>query len=239
MEGLNSQRSAVAQILLINPTRLGRTRSFAVPLVAAIAFVLAIYVVAQSGERTEFTTLLYVSFAIMTALVVMAAFLFVENQKLREINHISAILRAAMFELEFNSQKLSEYLDDLDRRTTRYFNCVTNSKVKTYFILRYFDGSLKILLKALQERLDNPNGERVLEALYLLKGNMPENTAMTGLSNSDVPVLRVHELPGHLMQLIETLEEALVLISKEIDEINNRGRSARSNNDEQDGESSL
>ncbi len=118
-------------------------------------------------------------------------------------------------ELQGLRDYLDRYIGELDNRTSRYFHCVTNTKISTYFILRQIERTLSEKLVLVKEHLLRATYRDIRSAFQLLKGNLIFQDGAVRNAGS-THVLPLAKLCDTVPLLIENLESGLVEIESEI-----------------------
>lgn len=110
---------------------------------------------------------------------------------------------------------LGDYLADLDRRTSRFFHVVTNTKVTTYFMLRQIESVLGERAELLSQLLKTPSLRSLEEALEMLQGMVEYRDGFVFNQGRayQVPTaqiaVRVQELVGDLERGIAEIEQEI------------------------------
>jgi hypothetical protein len=132
-----------------------------------------------------------------------------------------AAVRPMVTELEQLRVSIGEYLDDLDKRTSRYFHCVTNTKVTTYFMLRQLQTSLTELVEDLGEKLSWPRTAAYRYIRDRLRGSIEyrDGFEMSHGKLFHVPVARI---PQTIQELIAELELGIQALESEISDARER-----------------
>jgi len=124
-------------------------------------------------------------------------------------------------ELESLESNLSTYLTELDQRTSRYFHCVTTSKVTSYYILGQILGELGKFNQQLAEVLARKSWQRCNAAFNLLSSDLSvaDGNLLSSGQMHDLPLIRVTPT---VAELTEMLEEGLREIEEDIEEFQKR-----------------
>lgn len=136
-------------------------------------------------------------------------------RNLRDLRDWAKKLDAGLEELSAVREFIHNYLDQLDKRTSKYFHCVTNTKVTTYCIL-------KQMLAALDERIEVIStliGRGTITSLSGAQKELQEQISFRDgfLQNSG----RQYFVPPAAMRpavhlLVEELDDSLVELETEI-----------------------
>lgn len=118
-------------------------------------------------ERTELL-FLGVILVVASSLAFMAEFMINRDR----IRRARSTLETVVGRVRSVRNELVDYLTDLDKRTSRYFHCVTNTKVTTYFTLRQIETALGNRVEELDALLRYPSRRTLLEAAQLLQGKL-------------------------------------------------------------------
>lgn len=153
------------------------------------------------------------------ALTIIIIFLWLLHcQKVRsaEIKKYSAGLSKAVDELQNLKDYLARYLKALDERTSRYFHCVTNTKVTTYFILMQIEAAIGERISEVRAQLNTASTHSTQEAFYKLHGNLLfQDGAIRNQGDTHlVPLARLSEV---IPALVQNLEAGLIELEKEIE----------------------
>lgn len=110
---------------------------------------------------------------------------------------------------------LDQWLRDLDERTSRYFHCVTHSKVTDYYVLTQINASLLERIQRVTHLLEKPKRGNLKEAFTLLQGSILFHDGIalgTGTAYA-VPLGRLSQL---VTQVIENLERGVRELEEDI-----------------------
>ena len=124
--------------------------------------------------------------------------------------------RACVNELRMLREEVSSYLTGLDRRTTRYFHCVTNSKVTTYFMLRQIENSLAEQLVELDRLFSYLSQENLFRVQERLRGTLEYRDGFT-FNSGRVLHTPVALLPARVQELVFDLERGILALESEIE----------------------
>jgi hypothetical protein len=133
----------------------------------------------------------------------------------QEIRNFAATLRQPLRELDDILSYLQTYQADLDRRTSRYFHCVTNTKVTSYFVLSQIILALRKRSEEVAELLDNPVRENLLIAHESLSGTLVFRDSMSQ-THGTVHVIPLARLKVTIVQLIEFIDEEIANLEREL-----------------------
>lgn len=124
--------------------------------------------------------------------------------------------RACVGELRALREEVSSYLTGLDRRTTRYFHCVTNSKVTTYFMLRQIENALAEQIVEFDRLLSSLSQENLFRVQERLRGTLEYRDGFT-FNSGRVLHSPMHLLPVRLQELVFDLERGILALESEIE----------------------
>lgn len=141
-------------------------------------------------------------------------FLWARSSRL-EIRNFTQSLRAPLRELDDILSYLQTYQTELDRRTSRYFHCVTNTKVTSYFVLSQIILALRKRSEQVAELLRNPVRENLLVAHESLSGTLVFRDSMS-TSQGNVHVVPLARLKPTIVQLIEFIDEEIGILEREL-----------------------
>jgi hypothetical protein len=133
----------------------------------------------------------------------------------RELKNFIETLRQPLQELDDILIYLQTYQADLDRRTSRYFHCVTNTKVTSYFVLSQIILALKKRSEEVTELLKNPIRENLLVAHESLSGTLVFRDSMS-TKQGNVHVIPLARLKVTIVQLIEFIDEEIGILEREL-----------------------
>ena len=91
------------------------------------------------------------------------------SQAVNKLKKATEDLRAPLLELRNIRDLLNTYLTEVDRRTSRYFHCVTNTKLTTFCVIRQMQTSVEERVAAIEKLIAWPTSTSVAEAFELLK----------------------------------------------------------------------
>lgn len=112
---------------------------------------------------------------------------------------------------------VAKFMTELDARTSRYFHCITTTKVTSYFKLRQIEASLSLLIEKLTSLATDITPARLLACHELLSAPLEYSDSLvanTGnLHYEALPDLHatVKKLMGELMSGIEALEREIAV----------------------------
>lgn len=119
-------------------------------------------------------------------------------------------------ELQQLEAHLARYLDNMGQRTSRYFHCVTNTKVTNYFVLTQMRDAIGKKIQEVQVKLQISGQAELIAALELLKGSLIFTDGATA-NNGYLHVLPLARLSATIPLLIENLENGLAELEFEIE----------------------
>lgn len=125
------------------------------------------------------------------------------------------ILQEPVHELRDLQTLIKNYLSNLDKRTSRYFHVVTNSKVTSYFVLTQIAQTLQERVDELTALLNHPSRENILISHQLLQGTLVfSDSFQGGVGNTHVvPLVR---LKAAVLQIFQFLDSELKVLEEEL-----------------------
>lgn len=120
-------------------------------------------------------------------------------------------------ELVLLHQRLSEYLSDLDKRTSRFFHAVTHSKVSAYFSLSQIRDRLSEVVEELSPKFENPTRDTMKEAFEALRSNLTFSDGAMPKSGHTKSV-PFSQIVRETATLVAALEEGIAEMEQEIQE---------------------
>lgn len=111
---------------------------------------------------------------------------------------------------------VAKYLTDLDRRTSRYFHCVTNSKVTTYFMLRQIENSLGRLIEKLDGLCARAQPADLEKFQQLLRGTLEYRDGFE-FNSGALLYVPIYQLSIRIQELVADLERGISALEDEID----------------------
>jgi len=130
--------------------------------------------------------------------------------------HLKSLARSLLYpfaELESLNNYLSDYLEELYKRTSKYFHAVTNTKVTAYFVLNQMNDALKARVGEGTSLMDNPTRRNIHRAYFLLQKPLrfSDGAVATAGNIHHIPLRRLNsalsQLIGNLERGIEAMEE--------------------------------
>lgn len=124
-------------------------------------------------------------------------------------------LEAPLQELRDLHRFLDRYQSNLDMRTSRYFHCVTSTKVSAYFSLTQIRQGVLERVQLIDKLLENPTYTNLLKIFESVRGTMIFSDGVMPNSGTMrlVPISKIGATVG---ELIEGLEEGLQELEEEI-----------------------
>lgn len=159
--------------------------------------------------------------AILGALIVSALVAFTmgylrfwNNHKARESTSIR--VTGAVEQLEAVLQFIEEYTRFVDRRTSAYFHCVTNTKISSYFALTEIRDNLTRRIGKIRDLATDGSRSALIDAFISLQGTLVINSKVMsqGGTMRIIPIARVNLV---VRQLVESIEEGLDVLESEIE----------------------
>ncbi len=125
-------------------------------------------------------------------------------------------MKPCVEELKRLRGSLYNYLTGLDKRTMRYFHCVTNSKVVTYFMLRQIENSLTELLVEFDRLYLTANQTNLFGIQERLRGNLDYRDGFV-FNSGRLLHCPIAFLPSRVHELVNELERGIGMIESEIE----------------------
>lgn len=125
------------------------------------------------------------------------------------------ILQEPVTELRDLQGLIKNYLANLDKRTSRYFHVVTNSKVTSYFVLTQISQTLQERVNELSDLLSRPTRENILISHQLLQGTLVFSDSFQGAAGN-MHVVPLARLKVAVHQIFEFLDSELKLLEDEL-----------------------
>ena len=118
---------------------------------------------------------------------------------------------------------ITDYLSQLDQRTSRYFHCVTNTKVTAYFMLRQLEQALHELSLDLEDRAASPSAASYIYIRERLRGTIDYRDGFDFNSGKlhHTPVVRVATV---IQELIQEIESGIAILEEEIQVLSARAQ---------------
>jgi hypothetical protein len=127
----------------------------------------------------------------------------------------TAKLSAPLEEVVETKNALEKYLVELDKRTSKYFHCVTNTKVSTYCVLRQILAALEERITEVNSFLDLSTGAGMLSAQDALCKQLSFRDGF--LQNTGkLYALPLARIKPAIVRLIADLDESLIALEAEI-----------------------
>jgi len=187
------------------------TRSWTLILVAVIA-TSGLYMLIP--EVSASSTALWTMVVIVSLTFLRVVQEIVTVKRRRKKNHDDILL--ALQDLQRTSNYLSDYIQRLDRRTSKYFHCVTNSKVTSYFILSQVSRRLTERVGEISALLTSFSSENLQKAYESLSGSLNFRDGFDRNSGAlhTVPLARLDKT---ILALTAELDEAVSELEREIE----------------------
>lgn len=132
------------------------------------------------------------------------------------ISYLMKEYKPFVIELEEVRRSLSDYLNNLDRRTSRYFHCVTNTKVTTYFMLRQLENALNILLEELHDYLKTSKATNYTQ-LHARLGGVVEYRDGFAFNSGELHQVPITRISSQIQEYIKHLEDGIDQLESEIE----------------------
>ena len=179
---------------------------------AFLIFAMAVIMVGRyGGERIEFLQLVG-ALLVPCSIVV---FILEGLGRRRKVERSMESARPLVQEVKNVLRALTGYLTELDRRTSKYFHCVTNTKVTTYFMLRQIENSLSALVEELEEALAHPSADNFLMVHERLRGTIEYRDGFE-FNSGKIYYLPITRLSLAIQDLIQNLEAGIQALEGEI-----------------------
>ena len=133
----------------------------------------------------------------------------------RKLRRVTLDLHAPLTELKGVRDHLNTYLENVDRRTSRYFHCVTNTKLTTFCVLRQMQGALEERITKIEKLLSWPTCDSITEAFDDLKQVLLFRDGVIR-DTGQVFTSPLHELRSKIDLLIEDLDNGLEALEDKI-----------------------
>ena len=110
---------------------------------------------------------------------------------------------------------LGRSLKGLEDRTTRYFHCITNTKVTSHFVLMQIEAALTKRIEEIDKFISAGGRANLLKAYNLLQGTIIfQDGVVAGMGQTHiVPLARLRDT---ITQLMDELEQGIADIESEI-----------------------
>ncbi len=118
---------------------------------------------------------------------------------------------------------LNSYLGGLDKRTSRYFHCVTNTKITTYFMLRQIEWAAAERHRTMAELVLSPTASNYSALLQLLHEDLAFRDGFE-FSAGEPHYAPLSKLVPTTLELVSDLEEGLGELEDEIEHYNRQVR---------------
>jgi hypothetical protein len=134
------------------------------------------------------------------------------RNSVRQYRELFAVARE---ELSALAEQVSEYLRNLDARTSRYFHCVTTTKITTYFMLRQIETGLVDVVDQLNRACRKTSRTEALSALKMLRQPFYYRDGFACNSGQIYQVL-LRDLPMRVVYLMDSLELNIRELEREL-----------------------
>ena len=156
-----------------------------------------------------------VIFGGVLGLLALVAFFAVVVNAAEDKKVVTEYLREALQELQSLHSHLSSYIETVDKRTNRFFHCVTTSKVTTYYLLNQMEDELEKAINQLGEFSEKNTTPAIENSLNLLKGNVRVTDGLVAEAGQSHDIA-FHNLKVVLSELEEKMESGIKEIESEI-----------------------
>ena len=133
----------------------------------------------------------------------------------RRLKRVTLDLHAPLLELKSVRDHLNTYLENVDRRTSRYFHCVTSTKLTTFCVLRQMQGALEERITKIEKLLSWPTCDSISEAFDDLKQVLLFRDGVIR-DTGQVFTSALHELRSKIDLLIDDLDSGLKVLEDTI-----------------------
>ncbi|MCB0319323.1 MAG: hypothetical protein KDD60_00275 [Bdellovibrionales bacterium] len=150
-----------------------------------------------SAKEDQSLTYLGCLFALLSLFALL--FIYAYGRKLQK--ELESTLEEGLRELLQLKSHLDSYIETVDKRTNRFFHCVTTSKVTTYYLLFQLQEVLSKSTAQIEERLQAGSGSALDAAHSIFQGDMVITDGL--IAESGKP----HKIPFyHLKYILGELE---------------------------------
>ncbi len=177
--------------------------------------VLLIYVGSCLLLREQLGSPVAMSIAILGFLTLTFGIWYVARNRDEYLRREAKVLLEPVEELKELQTTINQYVEDLDRRTSRYFHLVTNSKVTSYFALNQISEALQNRIREVQQLLEVPRRENLLVSHQLLQGTLVFSDSFSGGAGS-MHVVPLARLKTTVLQLFQYLDSELKVLEEEL-----------------------
>ncbi len=142
-----------------------------IPLLGICILISAIALLALwhfDGQANDTIWILSVTLLSLSALT----FIYEHFKAKRQIAVLMNQFREPVAELHQIHKRTIDYLKGLDQRASKYFHCVTNTKVTNYFILRQLENKIGAFLQQLTPYFEQPGHNSYFRVYTALRGNL-------------------------------------------------------------------
>lgn len=131
------------------------------------------------------------------------------------VHSLAQRLKPIIGELEEVREFVNSYLTALDKRTSRYFHCVTNTKVTTYFMLRQIEGALTEMVSDCSQHLAKHSPASYNYVRERLRGVLQYRDGFE-FNDGKLYYLPLPRLVSGIQDMIAELEAGIELLEDEI-----------------------
>ncbi|MBX7142898.1 MAG: hypothetical protein K1X79_00455 [Oligoflexia bacterium] len=144
-------------------------------------------------------------------LIVMGIAVYHAHKRFKALDDHAKLLAQPLDELLYLQNQIKNFLGNFDRRTTRYFHVVTNSKVSSYFVLTQMATALDQRISEITTLLEDPLRENLQAAHHLLQGTLAFRDSFTAQSGHMhvIPLARLKTVAEQLINYLDTELKAL------------------------------
>lgn len=138
-------------------------------------------------------------------LVLLFVWLWIQSsRRQKRIRSLAVSVQSAIEELDNTQKKIQKYMYDLDVRTSKYFHCVTNTKITAYFVLLQMSSALAERVINVREVFAS-GVSRVASALEALRVPLEFSDGALPTSGTihSLPLSRVGKTADLLIDLLE------------------------------------
>ena len=166
-----------------------------------------------AGIRIESPLLTLAGCSCVGSIAVWFGVRYISSQRL--VGEYKELFSVAREELADLAEQVTDYLYRLDLRTSRYFHCVTTTKITTYFMLRQIESGLSDVVEQLGRACRNNSREEALSALKLLRRPFYYRDGFLDNSGKIYQVL-LRDLPLKVVSLMDSLELNIRELEREL-----------------------
>jgi hypothetical protein len=137
------------------------------------------------------------------------------RQRQVEVKRFAASLRSVLWEITKIRDGLRAYQADLDKRTSKYFHCVTHNKIRSYFVIIQLIAALTRRIELLEGLLQDDSVKNVRAAHELLHRHLTFTDGATKESGH-VRKIQLITLSKVVQELVENLDKSLDILERSL-----------------------